>query len=803
MDPASNVTKKKSNIDEVSKENLHSKQDNNRLDSRKVLNSLGVDLKIADSIIKEVIDDNDEIVLSPNALTVLERRYLKKDEEGKVNEDPKELFKRVAINIASADKIYELDIDITGKANKFYRMMANLEFLPNSPTLMNAGRDLQQLSACFVLPIDDSMESIFEAVKHTALIHKSGGGTGFSFSRLRPKNSPVKTTKGISSGPVSFMGVFDAATEAIKQGGTRRGANMAILRVDHPDILEFITAKRHNKRLNNFNISVAITEDFMKKVKNNEEYELINPHTKKATKRLKAKKVFDLIINMAWKNGDPGIVFLDRINRDNPTPKLGEIESTNPCGEQPLLPYESCNLGSINLSKMVLSGNGKNILDYTKLAETVKTSVQFLDNVIDKNNYPIDLIAKNTKESRKIGLGVMGFADMLIKLGIPYNSDLALATGEDIMNFILKEARKASAEIAIKRGVFPNYQESIYAASNNGLNLRNATLTTIAPTGTLSIIANCSSGIEPLFAISYIRKVLDDDELIEVHPLFEEVAKKRGFYSKELMKKIAEKGSVQGMAEVPEDIQRLFVTAHDISPEYHIRMQGAFQKYTDNAVSKTVNLRHDSTTDDVKKVYFLAYKLGCKGVTIYRDSSRDKQVLNIDKPTKETQIKRIPRPRSEVTTGTTRMMKTGCGKLYVTINEDEKGKPFEIFNQMGKAGGCSASQSEALGRLVSLALRSNIDTSEIISQLKGISCHLPVWQNGGKILSCSDAIAKALESYLNAREASYQHALKEITEIKITSEKPFMRGSCPDCGGIVEHESGCLICKQCGYSECY
>lgn len=804
MGSAGDITREESNLDEVSKENLNLERDNNGSEKNKILHSLGVNLEIAGSKVKKIIDDKGEIELSQNAITVLKRRYLKKDEEGKVCEEPKDLLKRVALNIASADKLYEPDADIRERANKFYCMMANLDFLPNSPTLMNAGRDLQQLSACFVLPIEDSMESIFEAVKHTALIHKSGGGTGFSFSKLRPKNSQVRTTKGISSGPVSFMCVFDAATEAIKQGGTRRGANMAILRVDHPDILEFITCKQDNDRMNNFNISVAITEDFMKRAKNNEEYELVNPHTKKAIKKLSARRVFDLIVNMAWKNGDPGIVFLDRINKDNPTPTLGEIESTNPCGEQPLLPYESCNLGSINLSKMVTEWHGDRIINYTKLAETIKTSVQFLDNVIDMNNYPIELIEKNTKGNRKIGLGVMGFADMLIKLGIPYNSDKALELAEDVMGFILKEARKASAEIAVKRGTFPNYKDSIYATPNNGLNLRNATITTIAPTGTLSIIANCSSGVEPLFAISYIRNVLDDDELIEVHPLFEEVAKKKGFYSKELMKKIAEKGTVQGMSEIPEDVQKLFVTAHDISPEYHIRMQAAFQKYTDNAVSKTVNLRHESTTEDVKKVYHLAYELGCKGVTIYRDASRDKQVLNIErgaKPKKETPIKRTPRPRPEMTVGTTRMMRTGCGKLYVTINEDQEGKPFELFNQMGKAGGCSASQCEAIGRLASLAFRSNIDATEIVTQLKGISCHLPVWHNKGKILSCSDAIAKAIEHYVRTKKDSSQNPSAEYEEVKL-SEVLFMRGSCPDCGGIIEHESGCLVCKQCGYSEC-
>jgi ribonucleoside-diphosphate reductase alpha chain len=822
MDPASDATKKKQLAYENESQVPHDQDaEKNQTDRAKLLDliidDVGINIEEAGSLKEKVTQstpfdssdnksdcEDDEIDLSPNAKTVIERRYLKKDEDGNIIEGPGELFKRVAFNIASADKAYDPGADIEEKSKEFYQVMTNLEFLPNSPTLMNAGRELQQLSACFVLPIEDSMDAIFETVKNTALIHKSGGGTGFSFSRLRPKKSRVKTTKGVSSGPVSFMGVFDAATETIKQGGTRRGANMAILRIDHPDILEFITSKKDSNRFNNFNISVAITEDFLKKVENDEEYELIDPHTKKARKKLQATKVFDLIVNMAWKNGDPGIIFLDRINRDNPTPHIGEIESTNPCGEQPLLPYESCNLGSINLSKMVITNNGERRIDYSKLAKTVRASVQFLDNVIDKNNYPLEVIEKNTKGNRKIGLGVMGFADALIKLGIPYNSDMALQTAEKVMEFIQKNARETSKEIASKRGAFPNIKGSLYDRPECRINIRNATTTTIAPTGTLSIIANCSSGIEPLFAISYIRKVLDNDELIEVHPLFEEVAKQKGFYGKELMKKIAEKGSLQGIKEVPEDIQKLFMTAHDVDPEWHIKMQATFQKYTDNAVSKTVNLRHDATTEDVKNVYLLAYKLGCKGVTIYRDASRDVQVLNIDKPKQqqEPSVKSSPKPRPEMTKGTTRMMRTGCGKLYVTINEDIEGKPFEIFNQMGKAGGCSASQSEAIGRLVSLALRSSIDVKEIITQIKGISCHLPVWQNGNKVLSCADAIAKALEHYINTNEATSQESLQEGLELKVTNE-PIMRGSCPDCGGIVEHESGCLICKQCGYSECY
>ncbi len=752
--------------------------------------------------------------ITNNALRVLEKRYLRKDVNGNITETPEELFIRVAANIASAEGRYGDNANRARQEESFRNMMLSLDFLPNSPTLMNAGAELQQLSACFVLPIEDSMESIFETIKNTALIHKSGGGTGFSFSRIRPKNDRVKTTKGISSGPISFMTVFDAATETVKQGGTRRGANMAILRVDHPDILDFITAKRDNKKLNNFNLSVGITEDFMKAVKNDSDYDLFNPHGREVVDSISARKVFDMIVELAWKNGEPGIVFLDRMNRNNPTPQAGAIESTNPCGEQPLLPYESCNLGSINLANMTKESRGKSSIDFKKLGDKVRLATRFLDDVIDMNRYPLDAIRDMTLANRKIGLGVMGFADMLVRLEVPYNSAEALEVAEEVMGFIQKESHEASAELASARGFFPNFKGSIYDKPG-APKMRNATTTTIAPTGTLSIIAGCSSGVEPLFAVAFTRNVMDNDELVEVNPLFKEIAEKEGFYSEDLMKKIASEGSVQGIGEIPEKWRNIFVTAHDIKPEWHILIQAAFQKYTDNAVSKTVNFPNSATKKDVEEVYFRAYESGCKGVTIYRDGSREEQVLNIGSVNRAEgtaqaagapQMVTIgengehlltPRARPAVTTGKTWKMTTGCGNLYVTINEDEHG-PFEVFTQMGKAGGCSASQSEAISRLISLSLRAGIDPKSIVKQLRGIRCPNPGWEKGGMILSCSDAIARALERYFLEEKTPVGHKVKKMSAGYLDQ----VAGFCPECGGLMEHEGGCAVCRECGFSKC-
>ncbi len=755
--------------------------------------------------------------LTQNAMTVLKKRYLQKDSQGNILETPEELFRRVAKNVAQGDRLYHPEIDLPVIEDEFYSLMASLDFLPNSPTLMNAGRELQQLSACFVLPVGDSMDEIFDSVKQMALIQKSGGGTGFSFSRIRPKNDVVGSTHGVSSGPVSFMSVFDTATETIKQGGTRRGANMGILRVDHPDILHFIQCKEGDHHFNNFNISVAATNEFMEAVAKDEEYTLRNPRTKEVVRPLQAREVFEKMVYYAWKNGDPGIIFIDRINQDNPTPHLGSIESTNPCGEQPLLPYESCNLGSINLSNMVRNG----AIDWERLDSTTEKAVHFLDNVIDMNRYTLPQIDAMTKANRKIGLGVMGFADLLILLGIPYNSPKALEIGGKVMSSIQKRAREASRELGLKRGSFPNFDGSALKGRWNAM--RNATVTTIAPAGTISIIAGTSSGIEPIFALAFNRHVLEGKELLEVNPFFEALAKQEGFYTEALMAKIAQTGNIQNVKEVPENIRKLFVTAHDITPEDHIRMQSAFQKYTDNAVSKTVNFSHDATVDDVAKVYRLAFELGCKGVTIYRDRSRTKQVLykGMVSPSLDLskegealpEAERKPKARQDVIHGSTRKIRTGCGNLYVTVNEDEEGKLFEIFNQIGKAGGCAASQSEAIGRLVSLAFRSGIEPEVIIRQLKGISCHTPVWYREGKILSCSDAVARAIEWHLQDKEKKPS----VDSEIRVSMGRPvreegegslrqslglvFQRGACPECGGPLRYEEGCVKCV-CGYSDC-
>jgi len=760
--------------------------------------------------------------LAANALTVLQKRYLTKSEDGLPIEEPWEMFWRVASNVARASQRYDPAADLEAEARAFYRIMANLEFLPNSPTLMNAGRELQQLSACFVLPVDDSMESIFDAIKSTALIHKSGGGTGFSFSRLRPAGDIVQATGGIASGPLSFMRVFNAATEAVKQGGARRGANMAILRVDHPDILAFISSKRDTTALTNFNISVGVTEEFMRAVEADVEYDLVNPRTKKVVKRLRAREVFDLIVEGAWATGEPGIVFLDRLNADNPTPELGEIESTNPCGEQPLLPYEACNLGSLNLAKFITDDPSPRV-DFARLGDVIDVAVRFLDNVIDVNHYPLDQIRELSHANRKIGLGVMGFADLLIRLGLPYNSEEGLALARRVMQFVQERGHAASAALARERGAFPNYQRSVFAKT--GEKLRNATVTTIAPTGTLSIIAGCSSGVEPLFAVVFTRRILDGQQLLEIHPRFEQVAHQRGFYSKWLIEEIGRHKSLADIEEIPSDVRRVFVTAYDIDPDWHIRMQAQFQRFTDNAVSKTVNFREEATPEGIREVYMLAYQLGCKGVTVYRDGSRDAQVLTTGTSGKASGPAKpapsapavapmtiSPRDRPTLTKGTTEKVGTGCGKLFITINEDEHGL-CEVFTTMGKSGGCTASQSEAIARMISTALRSGIDPKTVAEQLKGIRCPMPSWDRGLVTLSCADAIGKSIERYLSIagkngdthKSYEFSHSGPAVPTLPQPRNGVASAGynpECPECGTMLELAEGCVVCRSCGYSRC-
>lgn len=915
--------------------------------------------------------------LTKNAEEVLYRRYLKKDEKGNVIEKPEDMFHRVAHTIASADAQYvmqpanNVDEAVKETEEQFYDMMARLDFLPNSPTLMNAGRPLGQLSACFVLPIEDTMVDIFESVKNAALIHKSGGGTGFSFSRIRSKGTRVSTTGGVASGPISFMRAFDAATGTVAQGGTRRGANMGMLRVDHPDIMEFITVKNDLTTLNNFNISVAITDKFMDALKRDAYYDLVDPHTKEVTGQLKAKDVFDAIVDSAWRTGEPGVVFIDKMNKHNVlAPIYGEIESTNPCvagwtkittdqgdveirdvvgrevnvwngetyskvtpkitgtdqptliitfdngeqlfctlyhkfimadgtriearylklgdqlgawkcpdgttntaavteitqgpildkvycfteplrhagmfnhivtancGEQPLLPYEACNLGSINLANHVTCMDktiGTFVVDYEHLEKTVRMAVHFLDNVIDVNKYPLPEIDKMTRSTRKIGLGVMGWADMLLKLGIPYNSDDAVALGATVMQFIDNTASDASKELGKERGAFPAAKDLMLTTPKR----RNATVTTIAPTGSLSIIAGVSSGIEPNFGYVYYKNVMDNDKLPVVNPILDGAFDRYGITGEKraaIMDKIAEQGTLAHIDEIPESIRKVFVSAHDITPKYHVYMQSAFQRYVDNAVSKTVNFTEDATRGDIAETYWKAYESYCKGITVYRNGSRQNQVLNLGK-VKETTGQPAatadvaqdamelphdlhPRKRSDDTFGITHMTKINCGKLYTTVNADEYGI-CEVFTSNGKSGGCSA-QTEAVARMISLALRSGVCIDDVIRQLRGIRCDACLRNKNISVLSCPDAIARQLD------RARHMNWLVQSGGLEATSEAestPPVRGDnasittqvcsveettdsddsslkCPQCGAEMEHSGGCPVCRKCGWSRC-
>jgi ribonucleoside-diphosphate reductase alpha chain len=823
----------------------------------------------------------DAVALSSNAVTVLEKRYLIKDDSGTPVEAPADLFWRVARTIAEPDRRYGASAGaVEALAEAFFDMMANRRFMPNSPTLMNAGRPLGQLSACFVLPVDDAISNgnsgIYDTLRAMALVHQSGGGTGFSFSRLRPKNDIVRSTMGVASGPVSFMSLYDASTDVVKQGGTRRGANMGILRVDHPDILEFIACKDDTTKITNFNISVAVTDAFMQAVETAGEYDLVHPKTGQRVGRLRARDVWQKIIQGAWKTGEPGVFFIDRANHYNPVPHLGAYEATNPCGEQPLLPYDVCNLGSINLGAFV--GNGQ--LDWDALRRVVHLSTHFLENVIDANQYPLPAITELAQRIRRIGLGVMGLADVFVRLGVPYDSEDGVALGRKIQQFVDEEAKNESERLATLRGVFPEWERSIWGPDGTAARLpggervrpmrrlRNCNVTTVAPTGTISIIASCSSGIEPLFAVAFMRNqagVLMPD----VNEDFVATAKQEGWYSDDLMRRIAETGRID-MPEVPERWQRVFVTANHIKPEWHIRMQAAFQEYNDSAISKTCNFANDATVQYVEEIYRLAYKLGCKGVTVYRDGSRDAQVLSTGDTAKrvkesvqvggkggtdgkggsasdtadlhgelaelrlenerlrksvleleaENLQRRQKRSRPELLRGTTRRLETPLGTLYVTVTEDDRGQPFEVFMSLGKAGGALMADVEALGRLISLALRSGIPMKEIYRQLRGISSDRVIGLGPHKVLSVPDAVGIAIERWMQEKEGVQQELLPGVqpssAEAPVTVQ-PVARGSeqmalggmqetlsgaCPDCGSQLEFAEGCMKCHVCGFSEC-
>jgi len=815
--------------------------------------------------------------LSENARIVLARRYLKKDAAGEPVEEPEVMFWRVARTIADVDADYGASESAVDEvARQFYDLMINGKFEPNSPTLMNAGRPLGQLSACFVLPVDDALSNgqsgIYDTLRAMALVHQSGGGTGFSFSRLRSEGETVRSTMGVASGPVSFMKLYDASTDVVKQGGTRRGANMGILRVDHPDIRRFITCKNDTTQITNFNISVAITDAFMDAVAKDEQYDLINPRNGQVVGRENAREVFDMIVHGAWLTGEPGTFFVDRANEYNPVPDLGSYEATNPCGEQPLLPYDVCNLGSINLGRFVREGAEPGVdpdegIDWEALSSVVHLATHFLDNVIDANCYPLPEIHDLAQKIRRVGLGVMGWADMLVRLGVPYDSTEGVELGRRVMKFVNEEARNASEKLAEARGVFPAWEASIWGPDETAAKraegerlraerpLRNCNLTTVAPTGTISIFAGCSGGIEPLFAVAFMRNQAGA-MMPDVNPDFVRMAEDGGWYSEKLMERIAQEGHIH-FDEVPPDVQRVFRTAHDITPEWHVRMQAAFQEHTDSAISKTTNFPREATEEDVRQIYELAFSLGCKGVTVYRDGSREGQVLStgattaskdadgaaadvaalthqladareeahnlrIEVETLKAEIEdrdktagaaRHKRQRPAALRGYTMKMMSPLGDLYVTINEDVNGRPFEVFCTLGKAGGAAMADAEAIGRLMSLALRSGISINQVKDQLRGISCDRAVGLGPNKVLSVPDAIAQAIERYLEEKEG-VQEALPLTVGTGAGGTKPegsrsggpldlFDMGTCPDCGtGHLAFEEGCKKCHVCGYSEC-
>ena len=821
--------------------------------------------------------------LSQNARTVLEKRYLVKDKSGEAVETPEDMFWRVATTVAEADRRYgATDKQVEAVANQFYELMTQRRFEPNSPTLMNAGRPLGQLSACFVLPVDDALSNghsgIYDTLRSMALIHQSGGGTGFSFSRIRAKGSMVRSTTGVASGPISFMQLYDASTDAVKQGGTRRGANMGILRVDHPDVMDFITCKEDLTKITNFNISVAVTTKFMDALEANGMYDLIDPISKQTVGQLDAREVWDKMIEGAWRTGEPGVFFIDEANRYNPVPHLGAYEATNPCGEQPLLAYDVCNLGSINVGYYV--ANGK--MDWKSFAKDIHLSTRMLDNIIDANKFPLPEIDALAKRIRRIGLGVMGFADALIRLGIKYDSPEGVAFGKKVMEFLDVEGKKESARLAEERGAFPEWAQSIFgpdatcARDENGKRirpmqkLRNCNVTTVAPTGTISIIAGCSSGLEPLFAVAFLRNQAGV-MMPDVNEDFVAIAKREGWYSEALMERIAKTGSVPH-PEVPKKWQDVFATANNISPEWHIEMQAAFQEHCDSAISKTTNFSHTATKADVRAIYELAYKMRCKGVTVYRDGSRDGQVLStgatadaaakrdgaakVDPTLKrelaelkgqlaelgsendrlkkllfdseaETLQRRQKRSRPDILRSTAIRKETPLGVMFVHITEDDKQQPFEVFINLGKAGGSAMADAEAMGRMISLALRSGISIQQVHRQLRGISSDRAVGLGPNKVLSVPDAIGLALEDWMRTKQGVQQELLTTaetlaspdapqatkqpepvvsqggaLMQFEAMSGGDAFIGTCPDCGSQLEFAEGCVKCHVCGFSEC-
>ncbi len=853
--------------------------------------------------------------LSENARIVLARRYLKKNEAGEPTEDPETMFWRVARVIAEEDRKYGVSgAAVEEVARSFYDLMTTGRFEPNSPTLMNAGRPLGQLSACFVLPVQDALSNgksgIYDTLRSMALVHQSGGGTGFSFSRLRPEGDTVRSTMGVASGPVSFMRLYDASTEVVKQGGTRRGANMGILRVDHPDIRVFIRCKNDTSQITNFNISVAITDAFMEAVAKDEEYDLITPRSGELAGRENAREIFDMIVKGAWKTGEPGVFFIDRANEYNPVPALGSYEATNPCGEQPLLPYDVCNLGSVNVgvfAKEGRAGDPEQGIDWDGLRQVVHLSIHFLDNVIDANRYPLPEIRDLASKIRRVGLGIMGWADLLVRLGVRYDSDEGVALARTVMGFIEEETRIASERLAELRGVFPAWEESIWgpdgscARSADGervrpeRRLRNCNLTTVAPTGTISIIAGCSGGIEPLFAVAFMRNQAGV-MMPDVNPDFVERARREGWHSDELMERIAEEGHIH-FDEVPAEVQDTYRTSHDIPPEWHVRMQAAFQEHVDSAISKTTNFAFEATRPDVRKIYELAFETGCKGVTVYRDGSRPMQVLStgktgqgeaegsgeataqppeleaitlqladarerahtlegeleemkgrLEEHDREAAASRHKRQRPSILRGRTIKMDCPLGDLYVTVNEDASGRPFEVFctlgkaggaamadseaigrlvslslrsgipiTAVGKAGGAAMADSEAIGRLVSLSLRSGIPITAVKGQLRGISCDRAVGVGPQKVLSAPDAIAQALEQYMAEKEGVQEElpigvsqparaeapSAAPATAGQYVDQSAAVLGACPACGAShLAFEEGCKKCYVCGFSEC-